>query len=862
MGLREVIDIKVRDVIKDGVVIKDWYDWYDYDIWASLVLEWPDVLLPNLTQELSATLSVSSVSSSLKELLVVFSGREGSIKVKPARISFSPLRSGSIIKRRVKITPLRPGRAELQVAVKPILDIRRSIRPLGIKRSLSVEVVEALSPKLMPPEGPAIRPLEAFSIPFVIEIPREIECLGLEVRYDEERVELLRCPLIRRKLMPGRLRGLLVFRALKPGRARIGPLIVKTPKWNYASEAITVDIRPAKPELSVEFSAPQEARLEESIPLAVEVSCSKGYVRDVKAVLELGDGIEPLALYETVELGGLGPGSSKRLEFELVGARAGELAVGTLRLTYKDLEGETHEAEFEAPTIRIIGPEEEKALRPTPPPPEVELPGVEEVPPEELEYSANIEDYEILELLGSGGFARVYKARERRTGRIVAIKRLKQVEELLEAEKTLEVELVEGFVREVGLWLRLSREGIKGVVRLLAYNLRPYPWIAMEYMPGGSLRGLVGKLSWREAVKLVAELAGVLHEVHLLGIRHFDIKPENILLDEQGRPHLTDFGLAKVQLLVSTYSGGEFFGTPAYAAPEQFASKEFGRPDHRTDIYQLGTVLYELLTGRPPFTGTFYEIMYEAAHEEPIPPNELNPEVPECVSRVVLKALAKRPEDRYEDALKLKEALEACLGKEALEAKRPGEGESSTYAPLADYLSRQKADRITLSFDEVERILGRPLPPSARKHRSWWANDETHAQARWGWLKAGWEVARVDLDNGVVVFERRRPGGGSSIRPHAGRVELAHTFDEAWSFLNEKGALELVTDAGTPFTARASITRDGRRVIRFFQRGREYGRCYECCWGHYYNCNRTRIGMYTKALSQILKAEKLQGSRK
>ena len=104
-----------------------------------------------------------------------------------------------------------------------------------------------------------------------------------------------------------------------------------------------------------------------------------------------------------------------------------------------------------------------------------------------------------------------------------------------------------------------------------------------------------------------------------------------------------------------------------------------------------------------------------------------------------------------------------------------------------------------------------------------------------------------------MVFKRRsQAGGGSSIEPHEGWVEPTHTFDEVWSFLNEKGAMELVTDAGTPFTARASITGDGRRVIRFFQRGREYGRCYECCWGHYYNCNRTRIGMYTRALDRAL----------
>ena len=384
----------------------------------------------------------------------------------------------------------------------------------------------------------------------------------------------------------------------------------------------------------------------------------------------------------------------------------------------------------------------------------------------EFECSANIEDYEILELLGSGGFAKVYKAREKPTGRLVAIKMLKQMEDLLKRGETIDVNLVRGFMNEIGIWFHLSKKEVKGIVRLLAYNLRPYPWIAMEYMPGGSLRRLVGRVGWREAVEIVAEVAGVLHKVHLLGVRHFDVKPENILLDSEGRPHLTDFGLAKVQLLVSSYSGTEFFGTPAYAAPEQFAPKEFGKPDHYTDIYQLGAVLYELLTGRPPFTGSFYEVMYKVVHEEPIPPHELNPDVPEHVSWVVLKALAKRPEDRYEDALKFKEALEACL-------KRG----PSVYEALAAYLSRQRAGRVVLRFSEVERIIGRPLPPSAKKHRAWWANDPTHVQARWGWLRAGWKVARVDLRNEVVTFERMSPGGRASYGGYpVGQARFSHAF--------------------------------------------------------------------------------------
>jgi len=88
--------------------------------------------------------------------------------------------------------------------------------------------------------------------------------------------------------------------------------------------------------------------------------------------------------------------------------------------------------------------------------------------------------------------------------------------------------------------------------------------------------------------------------------------------------------------------------------------------------------------------------------------------------------------------------------------------------------------------------------------------------------------------------------------PHQGNVTLIHSFDEAWGFLRRKGEIPLQTDIGTPFTAKAGITRDGRYVIRYFQHGKEYGRSYECCWGRYYNCNRTRVGMYSKALDEAI----------
>ena len=119
--------------------------------------------------------------------------------------------------------------------------------------------------------------------------------------------------------------------------------------------------------------------------------------------------------------------------------------------------------------------------------------------------------------------------------------------------------------------------------------------------------------------------------------------------------------MAQLQLFVIKTTGWPFFSTPAYAAPEQMSGK-FGRPNHRTDIYQLGAVLYELLTSRPLFVSQdLLELAYKIGYEEPPPPHRLSPEVPESVSQAVLRALAKRPEERYEDALEFKRILRGCL---------------------------------------------------------------------------------------------------------------------------------------------------------------------------------------------------------
>ncbi len=253
--------------------------------------------------------------------------------------------------------------------------------------------------------------------------------------------------------------------------------------------------------------------------------------------------------------------------------------------------------------------------------------------------------YEVLELIGYGGFADVYKAKRREGSFILALK--------LPRITPYETVTLDSFLQEADLWIKLSHPHI---VRVYEYGAKPYPWLAIEYMEGGSLRGRIGRLSIAESLQIGTKLAEALFYTSHLGVIHRDIKPENILFDLKDTPKLTDWGLGKV-LLEASKSVSGFKGTLAYSAPEQ-VSDEFGSADWRTDIYQLGAVLYEMLTGERLFKGEGWDLIAKIRESEPRKPSELNSKVSEDLDLIVLKALAKRKEERYEDASALKKDLE------------------------------------------------------------------------------------------------------------------------------------------------------------------------------------------------------------
>jgi serine/threonine protein kinase len=251
--------------------------------------------------------------------------------------------------------------------------------------------------------------------------------------------------------------------------------------------------------------------------------------------------------------------------------------------------------------------------------------------------------------IGQGGNADVYRVSiPTSSGEIpVAVKEPRM-------QGTLHSETVDRLLGEAETWAKLDDHD--HVVGLVDYGSTPVPWIAMEYMDGGHLGERAGTDEPAQAVWTAVSVTEAVHHAHRRGVAHLDLKPENVLfrtVDEGWDvPKVADWGLSK-QLLDHSKSVQGF--SPQYAAPEQF-SDEYGPTDDLTDVYQLGAVFYELFTGRPPFEGSPPAVMRGVLHEQPAPPSDVAA-VPAELDDVLLRALAKEKNDRYESVLYLRDAL-------------------------------------------------------------------------------------------------------------------------------------------------------------------------------------------------------------
>ena len=323
--------------------------------------------------------------------------------------------------------------------------------------------------------------------------------------------------------------------------------------------------------------------------------------------------------------------------------------------------------------------------------------------------------YHILEQLGEGGMASVYKAYDTRLERNVAVKIIRTDQ----FAPSMLAQVLKRFEREAKSLARLSHPNIVHVHDYGEFQDTPY--LVMEYLPGGTLKSKLGTpMPWRDAIQILHPIALALAYAHEYNVVHRDIKPANILLTEKGLPMLSDFGIAKIlenEQTTALTTTGMGIGTPEYMAPEQWT----GQAGPLADLYALGVVLYELVTGRKPYTAdTPAAIMLKQAND-PLPrPRQFVPDLPEAMENLLFKALAKHPEDRYQSMGEFATAMDALNGERTIasagkiETTRTPEEEATL---LADSTGKQAGE----SAHKVP-ILSQPV---------------TKKKFRWAWLLTG-----------------------------------------------------------------------------------------------------------------------------
>ncbi|MBP86508.1 MAG: protein kinase [Planctomycetaceae bacterium] len=287
----------------------------------------------------------------------------------------------------------------------------------------------------------------------------------------------------------------------------------------------------------------------------------------------------------------------------------------------------------------------------------------QEAPALSFDLPCRFGDYELQEEVGRGGMGVVYRARQLSLNREVALKMILRGQFASDADR-------ERFQAEAEAVARLDHPGIVPVFEVGEIDGQPY--FSMKYVKGQTLSQLLagGLMAEKAAAELIVAVARSIHYAHRQGVLHRDLKPSNIMTDVQGKPHVTDFGLAKrVQEAESLTRTGAILGTPAYMAPEQAAGAR-GAVGPGSDIFSLGTVLYHMLTGRPPFQAASpVDTVLLLLEQDVVPPRVVNPRVDRDLEMIALKCLQKPIDLRYDTAARLADDLEAYLRDEPIAAR-------------------------------------------------------------------------------------------------------------------------------------------------------------------------------------------------
>jgi beta-lactam-binding protein with PASTA domain len=345
--------------------------------------------------------------------------------------------------------------------------------------------------------------------------------------------------------------------------------------------------------------------------------------------------------------------------------------------------------------------------------------------------------YELGELIGYGGMAEVHRGRDVRLGREVAIK-------ILRADLARDPSFLNRFRREAQ-----SAAGLNHPAIVAVYDTgedegpggAPVPFIVMEYVEGRTLRDIIkseGPLPPRRATEIAAEVAGALDFSHRNGLIHRDVKPANVMITGTGAVKVMDFGIARAlsDNAATVTQTAAVIGTAQYLSPEQARGESV---DARSDVYSTGCLLYELLTGQPPFQGDSpVAVAYQHVRENAPPPSSINSQVPRSLDSIVMKALAKNPLNRYQSAAEMREDLQRVL------ADRPVQAEAVlTDDERTQYIARSNA----------VPALPRPVVPVGEDY------DDGHGRGKWIWVAV---VVALLLVIGVAAYAIVKAGGNKT----------------------------------------------------------------------------------------------------